>query len=98
MIYARQPSILSHSPITGTEPQTTGPLPVSSPSGTAARTAAPAPSPNSTQVERSDQSVRSVSFSEPITIALRAEPARIAWSAIAVAYEEPEQAVFTSTA
>lgn len=47
---------------------------------------------------RSVQSVKSLSFSTPITSALDAAPARIAWSAVASAWLNPEQAVFTSSA
>ena len=94
-MYGRQPSIRIALPISGLEPHTTGPIPGSS---AALTTAAPAPSPNRTQVERSVQSVTSDSFSAPMTIALRAAPARIAWSTVASAYGKPEHAVLTSNA
>jgi len=84
-MYGCQPSIFSTSPLSGAEPQSTGPMPTCSPSGTAETTAAPAASPKSTAVVRSVQSVTSESFSAPITIALRAAPARIAWSAVPIA-------------
>ena len=73
-------------------------MPVGSPSAVAVTTAAPAPSPKMMQVERSVQSVKSESFSAPMTIALRAAPARIAWSTVPSAYEKPEQAVLRSNA
>ena len=73
-------------------------MPGCSSSPVAVTTAAPAPSPNRMQVERSDQSVKSLSFSAPITIAVRAAPARMAWSTVARAYEKPEQAVLMSYA
>ena len=84
-MYGRQPSMRIASLLSGAEPQTTGPTPAGSPSAVAVTTAAPAPSPKMMQVERSVQSVKSESFSAPITMALRAAPARIAWSAVASA-------------
>src|SRR5690606_14982467 len=60
----------------GSEPHVTGPTPGSS---VARSTAAPAPSAVRMHVLRSVQSVNAVSFSAPITTAVRAEPARIAW-------------------
>src|SRR5918994_552796 len=96
--YPRQPSIRTASLFSGTEPQTTGPTPGASPSAVAVTTAAPAPSPKMMQVERSVQSVKSDSFSAPMTIALRTAPARIAWSTVPRAYEKPEQAVLMSYA
>ncbi len=81
-MYGRQPSIRTASPFSGTEPQTTGPTPGASSSAAAVTTAAPAPSPKMMQVERSVQSVKSDSFSAPMTSALRAAPARIAWSTV----------------
>ncbi len=71
--------------LSGADPQTTGPIPAGSPSGTAVTTAAPAPSAKMIDVDRSVQSVMSESFSAPTTIALRLAPARIAWSALASA-------------
>src|SRR4051794_18753600 len=68
-MYGCQPSIRSTSPLSGAEPQSTGPTPGSSPSATPVTTAAPAPSPNRTAVLRSVQSVTSDSFSAPITSA-----------------------------
>ena len=50
------------------------------------------------QVERSVQSVKSDSFSAPMTSALRDAPARMAWSTVPSAYAKPEQAVLTSNA
>src|SRR6185312_6486924 len=97
-MYGCQPSMRNTSPLSGAEPQSTGPTPGSSPSATAVTTAAPAPSPNSTAVVRSVQSVTSDSFSAPMTSALRAAPARMAWSAVPSAYEKPEHAVFRSYA
>ncbi len=90
-----QPRITTASPFSGSEPHTTGPMPACS-SGTASRTAAPAPSAKITQVVRSVQSRTSDIRSAPITRARVAAPARIAWSAVASAYEKPEQTVFRS--
>src|SRR6266540_2974465 len=75
------PSIRTASDISGTEPQTTGPI---SGSSLATTTAAPAPSPISTQVVRSVQSVKSLSFSTPMTSAFDAAPALMAWSGAAI--------------
>ncbi|CPU66814.1 Uncharacterised protein [Mycobacteroides abscessus] len=46
---------------------------------------------------RSVQSVNAVSFSAPITTAVRAEPPRIAWSARPTEWAKPEHATFTSS-
>src|SRR2546423_13050309 len=73
-------------------------MPGVSSSAAAPTTAAPAPSPNRMQVARSVQSVRSDSFSAPMTTAYFDAPARIAWSAVASAYEKPEQAVLRAYA
>ena len=73
-------------------------MPGGSSSAVAVTTAAPAPSPKMMAVDRSVQSMRSESFSAPITMALREAPARIAWSTVASAYEKPEQAVLRSNA
>src|SRR5579859_8239512 len=97
-MYGRQPSMVITSLLSGAEPHRTGPIPGSSSSATGVTTAAPAASPKSTQVARSLQSVKSDSFSAPITIALVAAPARIAWSTVASAYSYPEQAVLMSYA
>src|SRR2546429_5630081 len=97
-MYGRQPSMVITSLFSGAEPHSTGPMPGSSSGPTAVTTAAPAPSPKSTQLDRSVQSVTSESFSEPMTSALRAAPARIAWSAVASAYSYPEQAELRSFA
>ena len=97
-MYGRQPSMRTASPFSGAEPQTTGPMPAGSSSAVAVTTAAPAPSPKMMQVERSVQSVKSESFSAPMTIALRDAPARMAWSTVPSAYEKPEQAVLRSNA
>src|SRR5262249_23698646 len=98
LMYGRQPSIWMTSLSSGADPHTTGPMPSGSPSAHAVRIAAPAPSPNRTAVERSVQSVISDSFSAPMTIALRAAPARMAWWAGPSAYEKPAQAVLRSNA
>lgn len=90
---AGSPSIRTAPPISGTEPHSTGPIPGS---GAAPITAAPAPSPTSTQVERSVQSTTSVNFSAPMTRAWVAEPARMAWSAVASAWVKPEQTTLRS--
>lgn len=65
-------------------------------SSQASTTAAPAPSPVSTQVVRSLQSVISVILSAPMTRARMAEPARMAWSAVARAWVKPEQTTLMS--
>lgn len=62
----------------------------------ASTTAAPAPSPVSTQVVRSLQSVISVILSAPMTRARVAAPARIAWSAAARVWVKPEQTTLMS--
>src|SRR5882757_10064414 len=98
LMYGRHPSIWITSFNSGAEPQTTGLMPAGSSSAQAVTIAAPAPSPNRTAVDRSLQSVTSDSFSAPTTITFRAAPARIAWSALASAYEKPEQAVLMSYA
>lgn len=59
-------------------------------------TAAPAPSPIRTQVERSVQSTMSPILSAPMTSARVAAPARIAWSAVASAWVNPEQTTLMS--
>src|SRR5438105_11756211 len=97
-MYGRQPSMVMPSLLSGAEPHMTGPMPGSSSSATPVTTAAPAASPNSTHVDRSVQSVKSDSFSAPMTSALVAAPARIAWSAVASAYSYPEHAVLRSYA
>src|SRR2546421_12623951 len=97
-MYGRQPSMVITSLFSGAEPHSTGPMPGSSSGPTAVTTAAPAASPKSTQLDRSVQSVTSESFSEPMTSALRAAPARIAWSAVASAYSYPGQAGFGAEA
>lgn len=85
-------------PISGTEPQSTGPMPGSSPAGQASTTAAPAPSPTRTHVVRSVQSATSVILSAPMTSARVAAPARTAWSAVARAWVNPAQTTLTSIA
>src|SRR5580704_13251763 len=57
-------------------PQTTGPIPGGSPSGTGPTTAAPAPSAKMMEVARSSGSIHAVIFSEPMTSTCRAEPVR----------------------
>lgn len=64
----------------------------------ASTTAAPAPSPTSTQVVRSLQSVTSDILSAPITRARVAAPARTAWSAVARAWVNPAQTTLMSIA
>ena len=84
-MYGRQPSIVTASPFSGRGAPHHRPDAGGSSSAVAVTTAAPAPSPKSMQVDRSVQSVTSESFSAPMTMALRAAPARIAWSAVASA-------------
>src|SRR5688572_3722356 len=64
----------------------------------ASRTTAPAPSPNSTQVSRSVQSMMRDIVSAPITSARRAWPNRTNWSATTRPYRKPEQAASTLNA
>ena len=87
------PSMRTALPICGTEPHRTGLIPGSS---AAVTTAAAAPSPTRTQVERSVQSTTSVNFSAPMTRARLAEPARMAWSAVARAWVKPAQTTLRS--
>lgn len=73
-----------------------GPSGVSGAVGSAVTTAAPAPSPSRTQVERSVQSAMSAILSAPMTRARLAAPARIVWSAVASACVKPEHTTLMS--
>ena len=64
----------------------------------ASRISAPAPSPNSTQVERSLKSRMREKVSAPITITRRTEPPRISASAWASAKTKPAQTAWMSKA
>jgi hypothetical protein len=67
-------------------------------SGSATSTAAPAPSPNSTQVLRSDQSMIRDSTSTPMISTRLNIPRPMKPSAVAVAYRNPAQAADRSKA
>src|SRR5690348_7130700 len=67
-------------------------------SSEASSTTAPAPSPNSTQVSRSLQSIIRVSVSAPMTSTRFAWPARTKLLATPSAYTKPEHAALTSNA
>ena len=64
----------------------------------ATSTTAPAPSPNSTQVPRSFQSMMRENTSAPTTSAHFAWPERTNWSAVASPYTKPLHTACTSKA